>query len=581
MTTKVQEILDLQDKNALAGTIANLYTDWDQKRMEKVEEWKELRNYIYATDTRTTTNAKLPWKNSTTIPKICQINDNLLANYNSALFSNDNWLRWEAEDYESADKEKAEVIEDYVKTKARESNLEREVEKLLYDYVQYGNAFAEVIYVNDINDQEDETIVRYRGAKLRRISPYDMVFNPVANDFKETPKIARYVKSIGELENDIQERPDLEYDIKAINKLKSYRETIGAYRMEDVHKAEGFMLDGFGNYADYIQSGYVEVLEFDGSLHDLQTGEFLKDYIVTVLDRKWILRKVKNPSWLRGNKAHVAWRERPDNLYGMGPLDNLVGMQYRIDHLENLKADALDLTIHPPIKRVGEVEDFVWRPGEQIEIPDSDGDVVPMPPNAAAFQVNNEIAYLEAMMESMAGAPREAMGIRSPGEKTAFEIQQLQNAAGRIFQDKIRRFEKFLEDLLNTFLEVSRRNFDGKEAIRGIDQAYGAQRFQDVTKEDITAKGKLRPIGSRHFAQQAQFLQNVQGVFNSPIGQMIQPHIQTAKLANLVSDFLGWDKYGIIGSNAGIAEQADQATLIDELQGQVDMQKLTPNPLEE
>ncbi len=581
MTTKVQEILDLQDKNALAGTIANLYTDWDQKRMEKVEEWKELRNYIYATDTRTTTNAKLPWKNSTTIPKICQINDNLLANYNSALFSNDNWLRWEAEDYDSADKEKAEVIEDYVKTKARESNLEREVEKLLYDYVQYGNAFAEVIYVNDINDQEDETIVRYRGAKLRRISPYDMVFNPVANDFKETPKIARYVKSIGELENDIQERPDLEYDIKAINKLKSYRETIGAYRMEDVHKAEGFMLDGFGNYADYIQSGYVEVLEFDGSLHDLQTGEFLKDYIVTVLDRKWILRKVKNPSWLRGNKAHVAWRERPDNLYGMGPLDNLVGMQYRIDHLENLKADALDLTIHPPIKRVGEVEDFVWRPGEQIEIPDSDGDVVPMPPNAAAFQVNNEIAYLEAMMESMAGAPREAMGIRSPGEKTAFEIQQLQNAAGRIFQDKIRRFEKFLEDLLNTFLEVSRRNFDGKEAIRGIDQAYGAQRFQDVTKEDITAKGKLRPIGSRHFAQQAQFLQNVQGVFNSPIGQMIQPHIQTAKLANLVSDFLGWDKYGIIGSNAGIAEQADQATLIDELQGQVDMQKLTPNPLEE
>jgi hypothetical protein len=27
----------------------------------------------------------------------------------------------------------------------------------------------------------------------------------------------------------------------------------------------------------------------------------------------------------------------------MGPLDNLVGLQYRIDHLENAKADALDL----------------------------------------------------------------------------------------------------------------------------------------------------------------------------------------------------------------------------------------------
>jgi hypothetical protein len=43
----------------------------------------------------------------------------------------------------------------------------------------------------------------------------------------------------------------------------------------------------------------------------------------------------------------------------MGPLDNLVGMQYRIDHLENLKADVFDLIAFPPLKIKGYVEDSV------------------------------------------------------------------------------------------------------------------------------------------------------------------------------------------------------------------------------
>ena len=120
----------------------------------------------------------------------------------------------------------------------------------------------------------------------------------------------------------------------------------------------------------------------------------------------------------------------------MGPLDNLVGLQYRVDHLENLKADALDLTIHPPLKIIGDVEPFTWGPEEVIHIPE-DGNVEAMAPNAAAFQVNNEIAAILNIMEEMAGAPKEAMGFRSPGEKTAFEVQQLQNAASRIFQIKL------------------------------------------------------------------------------------------------------------------------------------------------
>ena len=267
----------------------------------------------------------------------------------------------------------------------------------------------------------------------------------------------------------------------------------------------------------------------------------------------------------------------PDNLYGMGPLDNLVGLQYRIDHLENLKADALDLTIHPPLKIVGDVEPFTWGPEAVIHIPE-DGDVTALPPNPAAFQVNNEIAALLALMEEMAGAPKEAMGFRTPGEKTAFEVQQLQNAASRIFQNKINQFEiEFLEPILNTMLEVARRNMDLPQIAKVMDDDYGVSDFISITKEDLSARGKLRPIGARHYAARAQLMQNMIGMFNSPIGQVIAPHISAKRLANMVEEYMGFEKYDFIKDNAAMFEQAEAQKLAMQVQQDLQEQQMMPS----
>ena len=120
----------------------------------------------------------------------------------------------------------------------------------------------------------------------------------------------------------------------------------------------------------------------------------------------------------------------------MGPLDNLVGMQYRLDHLENLKADVFDLIAHHVLKIKGHVEDFDYGPGETIYVGD-EGDVEFMRPDVTALNADMQIDRLEAKMEDMVGAPKQAMGIRTPGEKTKFEVQTLDNASSRIFQSKI------------------------------------------------------------------------------------------------------------------------------------------------
>ncbi len=579
MAGKVAEIKQMLARENLARQLGHLYNNWWIQRQDKEEEWRELRNYLFATDTTKTTNSKLPWKNKTTLPKLTQIRDNLHANYMDALFPNDNWMKWEGASLDDSVKSKRKAIEAYLKTKLKESGFRETIAQLVYDYIDYGNAFAEVNYVTEkhVDPVTGEDVVTYNGPKLERISPFDIIFNPTAKAFKDTPKFTRYVKTVGELKLDIDKRPDLQYNVDSFNKSMDVRRNISQFRLEDINKAEAYHIDGFGSLQEYYQSGLVEILEFEGTIYSEHDDELLENRIITIVDRSYVLRNVENPSYLgKDNKHHVGWRDRPDNLYAMGPLDNLVGMQYRVDHLENLKADALDLTIHPPIRIKGDVEPFEWGPESTIHIPE-DGDVDMMPPNPAAFQVNNEIGMLLQLMEEMAGAPREAMGIRSPGEKTAFEVQQLQNAAGRIFQNKVNKFEiEFIEPILNTMLETARRNLDVAEIAKVMDNDLGVADFISITKEDITAKGKLRPIGARHYAARAQLVQNIIGLFNSPIGQMISPHISAKQLAKMVEEYMGFEAYEFIKDNAAIFENAESQKLAMSAQQEAQMQAQEP-----
>lgn len=582
MAGKVAELQNIMRRDHLAEAITFMYTNWNTQRKEWISECLELRNFIFATDTTKTSNKNLPWKNSTTLPKITQIRDNLHANYMAALFPNDDWLKWEGYSSEDEVEEKREAIQAYMSNKLRESNFITTVSKVLYDYIDYGNAFGDVEYVREIvkDPITDEDIPGYIGPRAIRISPLDEVINPLAPSFDKSPRITRSVKTFGELKADAEDMPGGEYLLEALRKAEQSRGAAnsGLYSTEDFEKACGYSVDGFGNLKEYYQSPYVELLEFEGDIHDPETGQMLRNHVVTIVDRSYIARKEPIPSWLgKGSKAHVGWRLRPDNLYAMGPLHNLVGMQYRIDHLENLKADVYDLIAFPPLKIRGEVEPFDWGPGEEIILTDPDADVQMLVPDTTALNADLQIDILENRMEEYAGAPKQAMGIRTPGEKTAHEVQTLENAAGRIFQEKVTNFEiNFLEPLLNAMLEVARRNLDTTDIVRVMDDDLGVSRFITITKEDITAKGKLRPIGARHFAARAQLVQNLTGIYNSAIGQIISPHISSKQLAKLVEDVLGLRRFELVQDNIAIFEQAETQRLLSQVSEDLETEQMTP-----
>jgi hypothetical protein len=556
MAGETIELQHMLGPDHMAVEIATRWQTWSNLRQSKLEEWKELRNYLYATDTKTTKNAMLPWSNSTTTPKLTQIMDNLHANYFATLFPQQKWMRFEADTRDSNVKAKRDVIQAYMNNKVRQSKLVDTASDLLYDYIQYGNCFATVAWEDNYQVKEaGDLVVNYVGPKLVRVSPYDLCFNPTASSFEKAPKIIRSIKTLGEIRAMIDNDPSNSHLEGVFSKMMGARAAVRGADSE--YKADGFIADGFSSIQEYYESDYVEILTFYGDFYDTAGGELHSDRIITVVDRAYVLANEENPSWLGSAPIfHAGWRPRPDNLYAMGPLDNLVGMQYRIDHLENLKADVFDQIAYPIMKIRGDVEDFDFEPGARIYLGE-EGDVGYMAPDATALQADLQIRLLEDKMEEMAGAPKQAMGIRTAGEKTAFEVQSLQNAASRIFEHKTAHFERtFLEPILNAMLEVSRRYMNMSDTIRVMDDATGAILFQTVTKDDITAEGKIVPVGARHFAERARRIQNLTQLYQIKLSDpSVAAHMSGKEFARILADELG--EPTLFSENIQITEQLE------------------------
>lgn len=573
MTGKVLELKDILSPDMLAVRIAEQWIQWETLRRNKRTDWEEVRRYVFATDTRSTTNSKLPWKNTTTIPKTCQIRDNLYANYTATLFPQRKWLIWEANERDANSRDKRDAIVNYMSWAISQPSFKHELDKVILDYIDYGNCFVTVDWLDERVEQKDKIQAGYIGPVARRISPEALVMNPTSESFGPAPKIIKTMFNLGELKKLLSKMSNDE-NRDAYEELYHYLREIRG----EAHKFDGewterdnmYNIEGFTSFREYLQSDVVEVLTFYGDIYDSHTDEFLENHVIMVVDRHKLISKKPNPSFFANPPIfHAPWRKKQDNLWGMGPLDNLIGMQYRMDHVENMKADIYDLTRFPVTKIKGFVEDFVWQPGERIYVSE-EGDVELVAPDVQALQANFEIQNLERLMEEMAGAPREAMGFRTPGEKTKYEVQSLENAAARLFQNKIKQFEEqVIEPLLNAMLELARRNLTGPTVIKVFDDEFKIATFQDLSVEDITGIGRIKPVAARHFAEQATLIQNMTNLTSSNLWPVVQSHFSSIKLAKIIEDVFNLQDFEVVTPYIALAEQADAQKQVHALEEQV------------
>lgn len=536
----------LGNPDSLAGEIMALYTKWKSARSLAEQRWAETKRYTFATSVKETTNVHNPWSNTTHRPKLYNIYNNLLVNTDFALFPKHDWLEFISYDAQSDSKEKREAATAYLRTKHRMSGFRKIIRELISDWLLYGNCFAGVEYVTEytVDPATGEKVPSFMGPRPYRISPYDIVFNPTASSFASSPRIVKQYISLGEIEKAI-ETGSRNYSVEVLQKMRKDRKNINDNQRieQDAIKAFSFAADGFGQITDYYNSGHVLVHEFYGDIFDRSTGSLLENYVITVVDGRYVLRmEPLNTYSGRPNIYHGVWKQMPDSLWGFGPLANLVGMQYRINHLENAKADAFDQMLEPDMVFFGDPE--IKRVGAAVHyFVSENGNVQPLAPDTTILNADFQIQQIENDMELYAGAPREAVGVRTPGEKTAFEVDQLFTRANRVFEYQTNVFSEFLEEIINAELEEAKKNLSGSDVVSILHKEYGIEMFVEISREDLMSNGKVVPIGARDSARKARVAQQLQQFYATGLTDPeVQQHFPATRLSELWADILDFEE---------------------------------------
>ena len=556
------DIKKLQEPDGLAFAIADKYVTWEAAKDAWYVNARETLENLYATDTTQIYNQTRDFDNSTHIPKLTQIRDMLITYYLDAMFSLPDFVDWEPYDHDSTDLETKNTLKNIIRQMLHDSQFKPTVRQLVEDYVDYGNAFATAVPVIEKLDEN----VLYDGPKAVRIDPCNIFFDPLASSFEKSPKIVRTIYSLGELVREAEEMPESAKVYKdalqiALKKRAEIRNTITGRQHNEQIVDDMCNIAGVASWSAYYSSDLVEILTFYGDLYDIEKNHLYKNARIIVMDRSRILLNETIPNYgYYSNIFHTGWRDRKDNLWSMSPLDNLKGMQFNIDFLENKRADIFNFISNPIFIAKGDVEMPKYPfPGCVIGL-DNDSDVTMLRPDGTALQADLYIDRYMTLMEEMAGTPREAMGFRTPGEKTAFEVSQLNTAASRLFNEKVRKFEEeILEPLLTLMLRVFLSSPNRIAKVKQVDQD-GIVTFVDVNLDALSANGRFVATGSNTYTEKARIAQTILQLGNSALmaDPLIANNFDPEQLAKIITYATGLDKFPeLIKENARVDAELD------------------------
>jgi hypothetical protein len=540
----------------VASTVSMKWFEWNSYKEPAGSLWSEIDKYIHGTDTNSTLNTGTD--HNTMIPVVSEIHNDLNAIMYSTILPHEDWLGWQGYDIESVTKTKREKVLSYIKHIHRVNNFRPTMRKVIDDYHRYGNCFAKVYYKDTTTVNEKGVPVSgYSGACIERISPFDIVFNPTANSFYNTGKIIRSLMSLGEFKSWIDYLPsDLNIDMAKIESVLDRRSSGGRNDYSNRRKEAQYIPDGFGSIEQYLMSDFIEVLTYYGDVYDASSKTVYKNRCIAIVDRDCLIFD-KEETGVRVFKG--SFKQRPDNLWAQGALDNVVGINYMINHRENAKNDAIDRFAHPDRLYVGDVEEIYDDVTGQTKylVPEG-GSVSDITPDSTVLSYNNEIALHLDLARRASGLPPQISGFRTAGEKTAFEVQNLNEGAFRSFINSAEQFEQeFLEPLITAEIEIAKENFTSVIKVLEEDEE-GIFTTLQVTEDDLKSNGKLVPYGARRFERQLQQQAGIQQLSQSQLGQLVAPHMNSWQLTQAVNFLYGLSDFDIFGKFAATEEQLEQ-----------------------
>lgn len=555
-------ISDFKNRPALARVVSE---EWQQKNDARVQlhsHWDDIRRYVYANDTRFTTAASTPWKNQSTRNKLARIRDMLVTTYVRNLIPTEDFFRWQRD--ASITKANQKFPDDMItriqeyqlyKNRSRHIRFRETIIALLNDWVIFGNTFAGVDFVQKFKtDPEGQSKLTFQGARPLRYTPHNVAIDSEAMSYADSCVIHREVISRASFFTNLKDY----YDEEALEKLRDMNKP--GPELQDWIKKQHQNHDGI-NWFEHFDRDEIELIEYFGSIYDPDTDTYFDNQHIVIAD-KFVVLVLRPNVTNSGEKPifHSGWRLRPDNLWGQGPLDNILGLQYRIDHVENLKADSTDFMAMPVIVTSGDgiQEQFKWEPGAQWNVP-TNASVEILYPDPKIPLWNDEIITYERTMEELAGVPRETAGFRTPGEKTAFEVDQLMGNADGFFEDKLMAFEQdVLEPLLNQMLEVNLNTLTSEEIAAVFPEEILAPSEEVVEQlKEALNEGRFYVTGSKHYKARQRKVQEIQNLLQIGLAsEQTIPHVSIFAALKALEKEIGIEEEGIISFGAAIEESA-------------------------
>lgn len=586
MSTDIKTLVKMMqgrdEEQAFIDELIMQFTNMENARAKADADAKELMDFLDATDTRSTTNNSLPFKNSTTIPKLAHIYQMMVTSYMEHMIPNRNWIDFVGNDNDAVSAEKREVVRSYVRGKAVASNLGGTLERLVEDYVTRGYAVVHNRHVTETTTTvENRKIANYTGTVAERVSPSDFFWDVTATTLPRANKCVRTLYTMGGLKKEIRDGTFPLMSEEDFEKLRSERRSVREALSDGYNgrrKYDSLCKKGYGDMLNYVNEGVVEVLRFYGDFYDEQNDELWDNYEITLIDRKIVGRKESLDNWQASQALHVTVYEfQKDTLAPIGPLHRLVGMQYKLDKRENFREDMHDKFLSPTLKKVGDVREKGTRggPDHTFEV-EEQGDVAWMTPPAEVLQPDNTLFVIMQLMEELSGSPKESIGQRTAGEKTKFEVQLLDRGQNKTFRNKVKKFEReLLSPTLNDYLEQGRHHLDAADMVKTFSSDLGISKFVEITADDLNLNGEMVAQGATLFAEKANTLQNLNAIMNSPLGQSLAPHTSRTNLMRAVEMLADLEQYDIYTFGIGVQEDQKLQQLVQQATTRMEEQELT------
>ena len=579
MPVKTFDINHDIETDSLAENISNKWISWINGRQQWEERYRRVLQYLYSSTSDTIYGqASAPWSSNVHIPKLTQLRDVLITYELESLFSLQDYYMFEGFTKDANTIKNRALIRDLMRDILERGNFKKVTEALVADYIDAGNCFAMPVWESEyVEDPKGFKKLYWEGSKAVRINPLDIVFDPTACNFKDSPKIIRTVLSLGELTVLAEKDPIMK---KGLDKALTIRQDImTAITNGDTIKGDEISIAGFGNWSTYVTSDVVEILTFYGTVYDVVKKELHKNKKITIMDRRVLLKEEDLDPLCGYDFIYKAgYRDRKDILWSKSPLENLLGMQARIDFLENKRSDCYDATVNPirVIKGNVDMPDALG-PGDEIRM-DVDCDVHYLAPDTSILTADTLIDRYEIKMEEFVGSPKEVLGLRSPGEKTMFEVNQLMTAATRIFQRQIRKFEQeIFEPMINAIFQQYIQEKAGQTIqIKTWDSVDNVYRFEEISVDAINNMGKIKVIGSTTYQDRTQIAQALQMLGQNPLfmDEVVRNNFSPTVLGQVFSFVTGLDRFpDLFKKDERLYEITDQQKLVEELSQQVDRTK--------